>query len=150
MRVVVAVLFILSVLALQAPALQQAPAATTRYGIPLDINKFPQNTPKDCFASVVKAIDDRHIDYLLAQLTDPAFVDMRVKDSGGSFEEVVKEASARLVNDPLAVKELKRFLREGEWQEEEGTASVKLKDVKNRTVFLRKLNDRWFFENRRN
>src|SRR5690348_9777120 len=49
-----------------------------RYGIELDIKKFPQNTPKDGLGSVLKAIGEKRFDYLLAHLTDPAFVDKQV------------------------------------------------------------------------
>lgn len=130
----------------RALALQQPTA--TRYGLEPDYVNYPQKSPKEALASVLRAIDQRRIDYLLAQLTDPAFVDQRVKALNGGFAELVRETTAKLGDDPLAVKELRRFLREGEWDEGGDAATVKLKDVKGRAVFLRKVNERWFFENR--
>src|SRR5262245_61113248 len=52
---------------------------TARYGISLDVKTYPQATAKEALASVLKAIDARKIDYLVAQLADPSFVDDRVK-----------------------------------------------------------------------
>src|SRR5437667_9610302 len=49
-----------------------------RYGLDLDAKRFPQSNPKEALGSVLKAIGDKRIDYLLAHLADPAFVDKRV------------------------------------------------------------------------
>lgn len=125
-----------------------AQTAAKRYGVDVNDAVFPQKTAKECLASVVKAIDGKRIDYLLAQLADPQFVDARVKALGGNFEELVKETNAKFAADPAAVKELRRFLKEGEWEEGEESTSVKLKDVKNRSVFFRKMTDRWYMENK--
>ena len=40
------------------------------------------------------------------------------------------------------------FVREREWEAAETIASVKLKDVKDRQVFFRKIGQRWYLENR--
>jgi hypothetical protein len=127
----------------------QPPAETTkRYGIEADLELFPQSNAKEALASVLKAIDRGRIDYLLAQLADPQFVDQRVRESGGKFDEVVKDTSRKFSEDPTAVKEMQRILREGEWQEGETSASAHLKD-KETTVFLKKLGQRWYLENRK-
>jgi hypothetical protein len=125
---------------------QNAPAA--RYGVEPDFDAFPQKAAKEALESVLKAIDRGQIDYLLAQLADPPFVDARVKALGGNFRQLVRETKARLAEDPAAVKELRRFLAEGQWDEAGDTAAVRLKDVKNRAVFLKRINDRWYLENR--
>jgi hypothetical protein len=118
-----------------------------RYDIDADLEVYPQDTPQKTLESVIKAIADKKIDYLLAQLADPKFVDARVK-MHGSFEEFVKEASDHLARDPSVVKQLKRFLKDGNWNVNEPGASAKLKDDKEKGVFLRKVGDRWFLENR--
>lgn len=130
------------------PAQDKGATPLKRYGVVLDIRKYPQATPKETLASVLQAIDNRRIDYVLAHLTDTKWVDERVKRLGGNFEEVVKEAREKLADNSDAVKELRRFLKDGEWNATETNASVALKDVKDRMVFFRKIEDRWHLENR--
>jgi hypothetical protein len=131
------------------PGATQETKPAGRYGIEPRLQTFPQNNPKEALASVLAAIEAKRIPYLLAQLTDPDWVDKRVKEIyGGRFDELVAETSMKLADNPAAVKELRRFLKEGEWDEGENAASAKLKDVKNRQVFLRKVGTRWFLENR--
>jgi hypothetical protein len=116
-----------------------------RYGIALDLKAYPQGTAKEALASVLKAINAKKIDYLLAHLADPGFVDDRVKRLyGGRFEEQVQDTAARL--DPFTVKELRRFLKDGTWSFEKTEAVVRLKDVKNRQVKLHQKGSRWFLE----
>jgi len=136
------------VLGIQGLARQDA-GVPSRYGVPLNTRSYPQGTPKDALASAIRAIEDRRINYLLSQLTEPAFVDRRVKELyGGEFDELVRETTVKLANEPGTVKELGRFLKEGEWEAGETNATVRLKDIKDRQVFLRKIGDRWFLENR--
>ena len=56
---------------------------------------------------MLKAIDGRQVDYLVAQLADTEFVDMRVKVLAGGFKELVRETRSRLAEDPAALKELR-------------------------------------------
>jgi hypothetical protein len=119
-----------------------------RYGIEADLKTYPQDTPKDTLASVLKAIEGKRIDYLVAQLADPEWVDRRVKDTGGKFDELVREAMARLVEDPGQARQLQRLLKEGEWDLKDDRASVILKDSKERSGYFRKEGGRWFLENR--
>ena len=81
-------------------------------------------------------------------MADPQFGDMRVKMLSGGFKELVSETRSRLAEDPVAVKELRRFLKDGQFEDGDGVATVRLKDVKNRAVFLHKIKDRWYLENR--
>jgi hypothetical protein len=120
-----------------------------RYSTHTQLRDYSQATPQEALASFIKAIDDKRIPYLLAQLTDPDFVDKRVKEVyGGRFDELVREVRTKLADNPNTTKELQRFLKEGEWETGETTASVKLKDVKDRQAFLRKVGNRWYLENR--
>ncbi len=131
-----------------AAALGQDAKPPTRYGVVAIFNKYPQGTAKEALASVLRAIDAQHVDYLLAHLTDPAYVDQRVKGYGGKFEELVEESRTKLAGNPAAIKLLRRFLTAGEWEEGEGTATVKLKDVKDQQVFFKRIDKRWYMENR--
>ena len=112
----------------------------SRQGIAVDLRSFPQATPKDALTSVVKAAEAKQIDYLLAQLADPDWVDNRVEAEG--FKELVQEAKAKL--DSLAVKQLRRFLLEGEIETLDTRAVVRHKDVKDRVVRLRRIDKRWY------
>jgi HEAT repeat protein len=119
----------------------------TRFGVDANGDQFPQKTAKETLDSVIKAIQLKRVDYLLAQLTDPAFVDQRVKEvHGGKFDEMVRETTTKLIDDPDTVPLLRRFAKDGEWENGEEVASVKLKDITDR-VFFKKINDRWFLEN---
>lgn len=119
-----------------------------RFGIDYEPDNYSQKTAKEALASVVRAIDARKVDYLLAQLADPGYVDKRVQGLGGNFRDLVKEMTERLAADPTMLKELKRFASEGEWEEGEDSATARLKDVKTRAVFFKKIDTRWYFENR--
>jgi hypothetical protein len=126
-------------------------APAKRYGIEADLKTYSQATPQEALASVVKAIEGKHIDYLVAQLADPAFVDRRVRDTGGKFDDLVKEAMGRLVGDPGAARQLRRLQKDGEWDVQADRASVRVKDGKDgkdRRAYFRKEGDRWFLENR--
>jgi hypothetical protein len=130
-------------------AAQPAQEAGNRYGIYIRLQDYPQGTAKETLASVLTALDENQMAYVLAQLTNPTFVDRRVSEVyGGRFEELVKEATAKLAGNPNTIKELRRFLLEGEWQGTDTSASARVKDVKDHKVFLAKIGDRWYLENR--
>jgi hypothetical protein len=128
-------------------AVLAAPDKDSRYGVALDTKTYPQATPKEALASVLKAAADRKFDYLVAHLADPTFVDDRVKKVyGGKFAEQVSDTKARL--DPLTLKKLARFRDEGKWTVGKNEATVRLKDVKDRVVRLVKKDGRWYLEHR--
>ena len=144
--VMVAVIFVILGL---CGATQPPQEAGTRYGIYSRLQDYPQGTAKETLASVLTALEESQVAYVLAQLTDPSFVDRRVSDIyGGRFEELVKEATAKLADNPNTIKELRRFLLEGQWQGTDTSASARVKDVKDHQVFLVKIGDRWYLENR--
>jgi hypothetical protein len=123
------------------------PKLDRRYGLIYNRNGYPQAAPKDALASVVKALEEKRVDYVLAHLTDPAWVDERVKQAGNDFDAVVREATAKLLDNPDVLKELRRYVREGDWDVMDKTASATLKDVKDRRVAFRRAEGRWFLEN---
>jgi len=124
-------------------------APEKRFGIEADSKTYPQSTPKETLASLVKAIEAKKIDYVLAQLADPEWVDRRVKETVGGFAALVEESKARLVDDPAAVKRLAKMLADGDWKIETATASVRLKETDSPVLFFRKANGRWYVENRK-
>ncbi len=120
-------------------------AEETRYAIAPDLKMYPQGTAKEALASVVKAVEAKRVDYVVAQLADPSFVDDRVKRLyGGRIVEQVDDTRAQL--DPSAIKLLQRFLKDGTWREEKNRVVVQLKDEARRLSF-KKDGDRWFMEN---
>jgi hypothetical protein len=121
----------------------------TRHGVHLRLRAYPQSSAKEALASVIAALEEGQFEYLLAQLTDPEFVDNRVKQVyGGRFEDLVAEARRKLADNPATINDLRRLLRDGEWQEAATSASVRLKDLADRQVYMKKVGDRWYFENR--
>jgi len=128
-------------------ALAQGPKLNPRYDLQYNSNGYSQQSPQDTLKSILKAVKEKRVDYVLAHLSDPDYVDERVKIvHRGDFAALVKEATKKLIDEPETVKRLQRFASEGEWESTDKTASAKLKDLKER-VYLRKLDDRWFLEN---
>jgi PHD/YefM family antitoxin component YafN of YafNO toxin-antitoxin module len=116
----------------------------TRYGIAPDLRTYPQSTAKQTLASLLKAVESKRVDYVVAQLADPAFVDDRVKRLyGGQLAEQVEDTRARL--DPLTLKHLQRYLRDGEWHEGNERVTVRMKDEP-QWLYFKKDNGRWFME----
>jgi hypothetical protein len=136
-------------LVLVAGSAAQDTGTSKRYQIAANLDTYPQATPKETLASVLAAIENQRVDYLLAQLAEPDFVDKRVEQVyGGNFDELVKETTTKLTDSPGMAKELQRFLKEGEWESGDGTATAKLKDIKDRQVYMKKIGQRWYLENR--
>jgi hypothetical protein len=121
-------------------ALVRGDSESSRHGISADLKIFPQATPKEALASVLRAVETKRIDYLLAQLADPDWVDNRVDAEG--FKELVQETTGKL--DPPAVKQLQRFTMEGEIETLDTRAVVRHKTVKDRVVRLRRIDKRWY------
>ena len=122
---------------------------------------FPQKTPAEAMASIVKAIDRQKIDYLLAHMADPLHVEYWVeqykkdvnkgKDEGKrllAFDRLVAETSTYYQNDPLIVRDLRIFARDAKWEEREDLAIGSSEKVPARKIYLRKFGDRWFLENK--
>lgn len=120
----------------------------TRYGIAVDLKTYPQATAKEALASVIKAVEDKRVDYLVAQLADPNYIDDRVQRLyDGKFERQVEDT--RLKMDAATLKLFQRFLKDGEWTTDKAKDEcVRLKDVKDRCIYLRHIGERWYLENR--
>ncbi len=65
-----------------------------------------------------------------------------------AFKIVAKDVKEKLGDDPEAIRELKRFAREGTVAEAGETATISLRDVKERKVYLKKVGARWYVENK--
>jgi hypothetical protein len=145
MRIVIVGLICLGWAALAGA--QDKDKAGERYKIKPNPDAYPQDKPETALKSVLKAMRTRRIDYLLAQLSDPRWVDGRVRLYDGNFDEVVKETTNHLAEDPTLVKALKSLAKNGKWTIEDKTAAVFEKD-KDKGAFFRKIGNRWYLENR--
>jgi len=121
-----------------------ADAPAKRFGVEADLKTFPQATPEETLASVLKAIGNKRPDYIVAQLADPDFVDRRVKET--SHDDLLAETTAKLVTDPGAAKQLRALAEKGDWTREDATASVTLKEGSDRIATFRKAGGRWFLK----
>jgi hypothetical protein len=158
MRVGVFLLILLCVPVLAAQ--DGADPNAKRYGYEADETKYSQKTPDVALKSVIQAMDDRRMDYLMAQLADPVFVDKRVAEYQTRFEGpksarallafdlLVKETGRYFRDDPALVRELRRFAKEAEWKADENAAAGSVKELPGRQVFMRKVHGRWFLENK--
>ncbi len=131
-----------------------------RYGLPVTPLTYPQAKPEEALKSVVRALDRRRFDYLLAHLADPRLVDSRVAEyrsaiSAGTeqartflgFDRLQRETELHYIDDPQLLRELRLLARDAEWEVNENQAAGSAKDIPHK-VFLRKLGDRWFLETR--
>ena len=100
MRKILAVAVLLGTVGLTAWAQDEPPPP--RYGVPPNLDLFPQDTPQAALSSAVKAVEKGRIDYLAAHLIDPKFIDDRVAERARLLEKEVavdlralREAQAR-------------------------------------------------------
>ena len=132
-----------------------------RFGFDVDELTFPQKTPAETLKSLAIALDRKRVDYLLAHMADPAYVDYWVerykveflqgKEEGKrllAFERLARETNDYYANDPLIVKDLRAFSKDAKWAEEGDSAIGTLETIPARKVFLRKIAERWFLENK--
>ncbi len=71
---------------------------------------------------------------------------LKARDRG--YKQLVKDVEEKLKDDPQALKDMRKLLRDGMFAEADPTASVSHADVKARTLYFRKAGDRWFLENK--
>jgi len=84
---------------------------------------------------------------------DPARFQARVAADARAraFAQLVRDAGAKFADDPESLKDLRRFARGGTFPDPAApdlAAKVGLPDLKDRAVFLKKIGDRWFVENK--
>lgn len=81
---------------------------------------------------------------------DPAMFKGRVQAEARTraFRQFVRDVQDKLVEDPEVLKDLRRFAREGTFGEGAEAIKVGHPDIRDRSVYLKKVGDRWFMENR--
>ena len=132
-----------------------------RFGFDVDETTFPQKTPAEAMKSIGTALDRKRLDYMLAHMVDPKYVDywvdryktvfaMGSDEAKGllAFDRLVRETNLYYQDDPVLLRELRVFARDAEWTEDDGVAFGVVKTIAARKVYLRKIGDRWFLDNR--
>jgi hypothetical protein len=75
-----------------------------------------------------------------------AAVRARARDRG--FRLLVRDVEQKLTDDPQTVKEFRRVARDGAFAEGEDAATATLPELGGRTLYFKKVGNRWFLENR--
>jgi hypothetical protein len=65
-----------------------------------------------------------------------------------AFRQLIRDVEEKLLNDPQALRDLRKILRDGAFTEEPGGVRATHPAVKDKVLYLRKLDDRYFLENR--
>lgn len=152
-------LLALFVVATAAPG--QNVTTAKRYEIEENLVKFPQQSPQQAMQSVVKLLNENRLDYLVAHLADPAYVDAKVEAYSKLFEgppkavelvafnQLVKEIGEHFRLDPTLTEELRRYPKEGMWEVGKTKASARLPGIAARQVFFVEAKGRWYLQNQR-
>lgn len=90
MRLVVSLVMVLGVVLLAHTQEPGSPESAARYGFPLRLKAYPQDTAKKALASAIAACEKPDVGYLLAHLLDPGFVELRLGDRAKQFEAAVE------------------------------------------------------------
>jgi hypothetical protein len=153
-----------------------------KFAVLPNLELYSQKTPKEALDSVLNAIQRDRVDYIVAHLLDPAFVQSRIDATQAYYEKVAgqefaaagasltskelidksrdraatlgyerlkRDISAKLLEEPDNIRDLKKFLRDGEVVESGDTAIITLKDVKDRAIYFKRIDGHWYMENRR-
>lgn len=155
-------LFLLMFLLPTVTTAQEIGDALSRFKIDLDLRNFPQATPEDTLKSVVRAINTKNMDYLMAHLADPVYVDFQIdrikmdfakgSDSAKilvAFDKVVQQLRSHFQQDPSLIQELRKLNEKAQWEVGNDTAIARMPNVLNRAAYFKKINNRWYLENRR-
>ena len=71
-------------------------------------------------------------------------MDRRVKET--SYDDLLAEATARLIQDPGTAKQLRALLDKGKWDEADDEATAGPLEGSDRIVSFRKVGGRWFLK----
>ncbi len=92
--------------------------------------------------------DPLYVDYWVERYKDEVAQGKDIGKRLFAFERLARETSAYYQNDPLIVKDLRIFAKEAKWDEKDDLAVGTVETIPARKVYLRKLGERWFLENK--
>src|SRR5260370_9757301 len=114
MRGMLACLLGLSMIS-QAAAQEKKPVQpAARFGITADLETYPQGSAKQALQSVAKALDRKRVEYILAHLSDPAFVDEHGQKFDGKFNDLVQEPVKHFAHTPKQTHQFRKYLTHAE------------------------------------
>ena len=98
------------------------------------------------------AYDKAQQDGLLRSRADLKQVKERISElaAQANFQYLVRRMKTKHADDPQSLKELRQMLSQGTFQETGDTAIIRIKDLKDRAVYMKHIGDQWFIENRIN
>ena len=117
--------------------------ASLRYGIPRDATRFSQDGPQQTIRSMVKALDDGKIAYMLAHLISPEDVDAKLKGEDAALRRLADKATGESTAKLRAA--LVDHLRSGRWIIKGSRALSEVKDRADLT--LERVDSRWYLHN---
>ncbi|MCE9529991.1 MAG: hypothetical protein K8T89_02450 [Planctomycetes bacterium] len=82
--------------------------------------------------------------------SNPIYVRDRIRSLAeqANFENLTRRVKAKLDDDPVAMKELRKLAREGEYIVAGDAMTVSHKDIKDHVLYLRNMAGRWYLENK--
>lgn len=148
---------------------EKKPELPPRFGVPAETELYPQTSPKTTMISITKAFQRNRIDYLLAHLIEPSFVDAKVaqfyrlkfgkspeedrenpdhqKRIRDAFDDLMKEVNKHMSDEPKQSGYLMKLLNEGSIEEAGTSAKVTHKDAPNVALSLLQVDGRWYMIN---
>lgn len=138
-------LLVLALLLASAPALAQTSSDkyAVRYGVAVDRERYDQATPRATLRSAILAIENREIEYLLAQLIVPAQVDAKFADDPPALKELAERMNP--ADGQAMIQALSRHLSEGRWTILRTTARSEVTGLPE--ITLERIGSRWFVYN---
>jgi hypothetical protein len=81
---------------------------------------------------------------------DRDYIRIRIKElaTAANFDYLVGRVRTKLENDPDSLRDIRKIFREGAFQDGVENSTAKHKDVKDRALFFRRIEDRWYLENK--
>lgn len=145
----------LSVVVLAGFALGAAPEAASeegaqrevlapRYGVAVDLEAYPQDSPQETIRSVIRATKRNQIEYLLAQLIVPREVDAKFQGNPAALRALATLAAPD--KSKQMTQDLQRHLSEGTWTIRRDRAVSRAEGVAD--LSLEKHGRRWYLSNR--
>jgi hypothetical protein len=114
-----------------------------RYGVRVDLQRYPQDTPQQTVQSVVNATMAGDVEYLLAQLLSPDEVDRKFEGDRRKLQALADKATPE--KSEKMVRDLSRQLSDGTWTIRRDRAWAHLDGVGD--LSLERIANRWFMHN---
>lgn len=122
---------------------EEPPVWPERYGQEVDLKLYPQSTPQEAIAAVIKAMKAADITYMLAHLVSPTEVDRKLKGDREAFRKLAVKATPEKTK--AMVTDLQTLLDDGTWTMRRNLCWATIDG--HRDLTLEKIGKRWFMHN---